>query len=182
MLGRMKTKSATVTGFGSGGGSRLEIEITRPRGGARYGSLGTNIQEVVIEKTETSGIRALDRIRHGFPDLYSKFGWGASSGWHGRKAYEKALKEDPEGFVDVIRPYTNALYASLGRGAAAWDPPQSVLGSKPGVVYVSKTHAGEIGVAVDKILRDFMTIEEIKPLQNLKTLENYILYTQEVKL
>ena len=183
MLGRMKTKSATVTGFGSGGVSRLEIEITRPRGGARYGSLGTNIQEVVIEKTETSGIRALDRIRHGFPDLYSKFGWGASSGWHGRKAYEKALKEDPEGFVDVIRPYTNALYASLGRGAAAaWDPPQSVLGSKPGVVYVSKTHAGEIGVAVDKILRDFMKGVVLENLFNIASSQQVQTGTQQEQI
>ena len=102
MIGRMKTKSATVTGFGSGGGSRLEIEITRPRGGARYGSMGTNIQEVVIEKTETSGIRQLDKIRHNFPELYRRFGWGGQKGWHGRKAYEKALKEDPDGFVDII--------------------------------------------------------------------------------
>ena len=156
MEGRMKTKSATVSGFGSGGGSRLEIEITKPRGGARYGSLGTNIQEVVIQETETSGIRALDRIRHGFPDLYQRFGWGASSGWHGRRAYERALKEDPEGFVELIKPYTDALYRAIGPGAAAWDPPQNVLGNKPGVVYVSKTHAGEMGVAVDKIMRQFM--------------------------
>tara|TARA_B100001250_G_C19758388_1_gene771253 strand:- start:46 stop:1572 length:1527 start_codon:yes stop_codon:yes gene_type:complete len=167
MEGRMKTKSATVTGFGSGGGSRLEIEITRPRGGARYGSLGTNIQEVVIEKTETSGIRELDKIRHGFPDLYRRFGWGASSGWHGRRAYEKALKEDPEGFINVIKPYTDALYRSLGPSGAVWDPPQKVLGNKPGVVYVSKTHAGEIGVAVDKIMRNFMKGVVLENLFNI---------------
>ena len=167
MLGRMKTKSATVTGFGSGGGSRLEIEITRPRGGARYGSLGTNIQEVVIEKTETSGILRLDRIRQRFPDLYSKFGWGSSNGWHGRKEYERALKDDPDGFVDVIKPYTNALFEALGSNAGVWDPPQSVLGSKPGVVYVSKTHAGEIGVAVDKIVRKFMKGVVLENLFNI---------------
>ena len=48
------------------------------------------------------------------------------------------------------------MYRAIGPGAAAWDPPQNVLGNKPGVVYVSKTHAGEMGVAVDKIMRQFM--------------------------
>ena len=167
MIGRMKTKSATVTGFGSGGGSRLEIEITRPRGGARYGSLGTNIQEVVIEKTETSGIRHLDKIRHDFPELYRRFGWGAQKGWHGRKAYEKALKADPDGFVDVIKPYTDALFRSLSTSGVSWDPPQTVLGSKPGGVYVSKTHAGEIGVAVDKIFNQFMKGVVLENLFNI---------------
>jgi|10_taG_2_1085330.scaffolds.fasta_scaffold47154_2 hypothetical protein len=183
MLGRMKTKSATVSGFGSGGGSRLEIEITKPRGGARYGSLGTNIQEVVIEKTETSGIRALDRIRHGFPDLYKKFGWGAGTGWHGRKEYENALKEDPEGFVRVIKPYTDALYKELGGGSSTvWDPPQNVLGSKPGVVYVSKTHAGEIGVAVDKILREFMKGVVLENLFNIASSQQVQTGTQQEQI
>ncbi len=175
MEGRMKTKSATVTGFGSGGGSRLEIEITRPRGGARYGSLGTNIQEVVIEKTETSGILQLDRIRQQFPDLYRKYGWGPVKGWHGRKEYEKSLKEHvredrdqgQSNFVEEIKPYTNALFKALGNNAAAWDPPQSVLSRNPGVVYISKTHAGEIGVSVDKIIRKFMKGVVLENLHNI---------------
>jgi hypothetical protein len=137
--------------------------------------LGTNIQEVVIEKTETSGILRLDRIRHQFPDLYRKYGWGPVKGWHGRKEYEKALREHvrqdreqgEQNFVDEIKPYTDALFAALGNSAAAWDPPQSVLSRHPGVVYISKTHAGEIGVAVDKIVRNFMKGIVLENLHNI---------------
>ena len=171
MEGRMKTKSATVGGFGSGGGSRLEIEITRPRGGARYGSLGTNIQEVVIENTETSGILQLDRIRQQFPDLYRKYGWGSIKGWMGREAYAKELKKyglgSQQDFVNEIKPYTDALFRALGSNAGAWDPPQTVLSRNPGVVYISKTHSGEIGVAIDKILRNFMKGVVLENLHNI---------------
>jgi len=167
MIGRMKTKSATVAGFGSGGGSRLDIEISKPRGGARYGSIGTNIQQVVIEKTDTTGILQLDRIRHKFPELYKKYKWGGTGNWLGREQYAKSLKENQEVFLEEIQPYTNELYKVLNNSPVPWDPPQSVLGNKPGVVYVGKTHAGEIGVAVDSIVRKFMKSVVLENLFNV---------------
>ncbi len=172
MIGRMKTKGATVGGFGSGGGSRLEIEISRPKGlGARFGGIGTNIQEVVIENTDTSGILRLDRIRHKFPELYKKYKWGGTGSWQGREHYAKELqkvgKDNQHVFVDEIRPYTDALFQHLNNSPVNWDPPQSVLSSKPGVVYISKTHAGEVGVAVDSIVRNFMRSIVLENLYNI---------------
>ncbi len=170
--GRMKTKGATVGGFGSGGGSRLEIEISRPKGlGARFGGIGTNIQEVVIEKTDTSGILALDRIRHKFPDLYRKYKWGGTGNWQGREQYAKELqrvgRNNQNEFVEEIQPYTDALFKYLNNSPINWDPPHTVLGSKPGVVFISKTHAGEVGVAVDGIVRTFMKSIVLENLYNI---------------
>tara|TARA_Y100001973_G_C5172208_1_gene319770 strand:+ start:61 stop:1629 length:1569 start_codon:yes stop_codon:yes gene_type:complete len=172
MIGRMKTKGATVGGFGSGGGSRLEIEISRPKGlGARFGGIGTNIQEVVIEKTDTTGILALDRIRHKFPDLYRKYKWGGTGNWQGREQYAKELqrvgKSNQNEFVEEIQPYTDALFRYLNNSPVNWDPPQSVLSNKPGVVFVSKTHAGEVGVAIDGIVRNFMKSIVLENLYNI---------------
>ena len=145
----------------------MDIEISKPKGGARYGSIGTNIQQVVIEKTDTSGILQLDRIRHKFPELYRKYRWGGRGNWLGREQYAKSLKENQEVFLEEIKPYTNELYKVLNNSSVKWDPPQSVLGNKPGVVYVGKTHAGEIGVAVDGIVRKFMKSIVLENLFNV---------------
>ena len=161
LQGIIKVKTATITGMGSGGGSRLEIEV-RPAGGAIYGSLGTDLQRIIIEETDNTGIQRLQRIRNRFngnqgtPDLWGRW-WRGQNNWLGREAYTEAVKEDEDQFVEDITPYVNALYAEINSGVSTWDPPQSMLNvDHPGKVWLSKAHAGEIAVAVEGILNDVM--------------------------
>ena len=171
LAGVLKVKTATISGYGSGGGSRLEIEV-RPAGGARYGSVGTDLQRRIIEETDNTGIRALQQIRRRFngrggtTDLWGRW-WSGRANWLGREEYANAIREDPTGvtFINDIKPYVNALYANLNPGIAAWDPPMtSQMDPNNPKVWASKAHAGEIGVAVDAIVNRVMkdiTVENI---------------------
>ena len=169
MAGILKVKTATISGMGSGGGSRLEIEV-RPASGARYGTIGTDLQRLVIEQTDQTGIMALQRIRRRFPDLW-RLWWSAQSNWLGRAAYSSTAKEyidNQQDFIDLIRPYTNALYEQLNNGQSAWDPPRtSGMNPELAKVWVSKTHAGEIGVAIDAIMNQAMKDITVENLFNL---------------
>ena len=176
MRARLKVKTATITGLGSGGGSRLEIEVLHPPGGARYGTIGTDLQRKIIEQTDNSGIRRLQQIRNRFngtmgtQDLWSDW-WRGSQNWMGRKAYNDDFSanytNDWPGFIDKIRPYTNALYGHLNTGRV-WDPPSSArLDPNNPKVWISKTVAGEVGIAVDSIMTQLMKDITVENLFNV---------------
>lgn len=177
MRARLKVKTATISGLGSGGGSRLEIEVLHPPGGARYGTIGTDIQRKIIEQTDNSGIRHLQRIRRQFngsgntENLWNEW-FSGSQTWMGRKAFADAYaadyRDDWPGFIDKIKPYTNALYAHLNRGGGRWDPPRSAkLNPDNPKVWISKTVAGEVGVAIDSIVTQLMKDITVENLFNV---------------
>ena len=178
MIARLKVKTADVPGLGSGGGSRLEIEVLHPPGGARYGTIGTDIQRKIIEQTDNSGIRRLQQIRRRFngsngTDNLWRDWWSGSQTWMGRKAYGDDLKNnyrdrsDWSDFIDKIKPYTNALYGHLNN-RQVWDPPASAkLDPNNPKVWISKTVAGEVGIAVDSIVTQLMRDITVENLFNV---------------
>ena len=175
MAGILKVKTATITGMGSGGGSRLEIEV-RPASGARYGTIGTDLQRLIIEQTDRTGIQALERIRrtfngqNGTENLWRRW-WNGQNNWLGRAQYSATAREmrnNQQEFIELIRPYTNALFGKLNNGQAAWDPSRTgSMDPSLAIVRVSKTHAGEIGVAIDAIMNRVMKDITVENLFNL---------------
>ena len=158
IVGNIKTKTV------KSGGARLEIEVKG--GGARYGSMGTENYQWIINETDNSGIKSLSALRNKHPAL-SKY-WSGSGGknWLGRKQFVQQFNKDPQAFAEEIKPYTQTLYRHLNK--MPWDPAYAERNSKsPEEAWLNKTHAGEVGVAVNditnKIKRD-ITVENLVDL------------------
>ena len=91
----------------------------------------------------------------------------------GRKAYADDFKnnyrdrDDWSDFIDKIKPYTNALYGYLNN-RQVWDPPASAkLDPNNPKVWISKTVAGEVGIAVDAIMTQLMRDITVENLFNV---------------
>mgnify|MGYP001189361549 FL=1 len=159
IVGNIKTKTVPS------GGARLEIEVKG--GGARYGTMGTENYQYIISETDNSGIQSLDKIRTNLErsnPVLRKY-WSGSSGrnWLARKKLLESFKKDPVQFKNEIEPYTQALYKHLN--GTFWDPSNAERGARsPEEAWLNKTHAGEVGVAVNdianKISRD-ITVENL---------------------
>ncbi len=157
ITGNIKTKTVRS------GGARLEIEVKG--GGARYGSMGTENYQWIINETDDSGIESLNRLRNRHQTLKRKY-WGGVSGkeWLGRKEYLKQFKKDPKLFAAEIEPYTQTLYKHLNADNS-WDSVKAESQARtPEEAWLNKTHAGEVAVAVhdivNKITRD-VTVENL---------------------
>ena len=99
--------------------------------------------------------------------------WSGSQTWMGRKAYADDFKnnyrdrDDWSDFIDKIKPYTNALYGYLNN-RQVWDPPASAkLDPNNPKVWISKTVAGEVGIAVDAIMTQLMRDITVENLFNV---------------
>ena len=156
--GNIKTKTV------KSGGARLEIE-GGVGSGARYGSMGTENYQWLIKETDNTGIKILNNIRNKpeFRDLKDKY-WRGVSGkeWLGRGGYLKEFNKDPEAFAKEIEPYTQALYRHVNK--MPWDPSRVGRAKSIEESWLNKTHAGEVGIAINditnKIKRD-ITVENL---------------------
>ena len=155
ITGNIKTKTV------KSGGARLEIEVKG--GGARYGSMGTENYQWIINETDNSGIRSLNSLRSKHPSL-KKYWTGNGKDWLGRKKFIAEFKKDPKIFAAEIEPYTQELYKHLN-DQNSWDPVKAESQARtPEEAWLNKTHAGEVAVAVNdianKVARD-ITVENL---------------------
>ena len=155
--GLIKTKTVLS------GGARLEIEAG---GAARYGSMGTENYQYIIRQTDKTGIASLNKIRNKkeFVPLKNKY-WTKTGGaqWLARANYVQEFKRDPKKFKEEIEPYTQELFKHIN--GRVWDSVSVELSAKsPEEAYLNKTHAGEVGIAINditnKIKRD-ITVENL---------------------
>ena len=165
--GNIKTKTV------KSGGARLEIE-GGVGSGARYGSMGTENYQWLIKETDKSGINFLNSIRNKpeFKDLKDKY-WGGVTGkeWLGRGGYVKEFNKDPQAFAKEIEPYTQALYQHVNR--MPWDP--GMVGKAKSVeeAWLNKTHAGEVGIAVNDIMNKIKRDITVENLFNLAASQGF---------
>ena len=80
-----------------------------------------------------------------------------------RKELLASFKKDPKKFKEEIAPYTQALFEHLND--TSWDSMRAERNARtPEEAWLNKTHAGEVGVAVNditnKLIRD-VTVENL---------------------
>ena len=159
IVGNIKTKTVPS------GGARLEIEVKG--GGARYGTMGTENYQYIISETDKSGIKSLDKIRNtiqqDYPELKKYWSGTTDKDWLSRKELLASFKKDPKKFKEEIAPYTQALFEHLNN--TSWDSMRAERNARtPEEAWLNKTHAGEVGVAVNditnKLIRD-VTVENL---------------------
>ena len=129
------------------GGWRLEIE-EQSGGTARHGSIGPGLYQWIIYNTADGGITALNRIRNEkeFNNIRNQFPTSASQ-WVGVSKFKDV--SDPA----VLLPYVDRLMREINPN----NPQNQRLTEKQinenPKAPINKAAAGELAVAVDKIMR-----------------------------
>ncbi len=133
------------------GGFRLELEEAR-NAKARHGSVGVGLQQYIIYNTNDSGISKLNEIRREFneDDINQYLPRGSTENWMGVNRYSKIGKE-----AEKLLPYVNRMMEEVNGVDSKFNDQKYAGQGSYGMAIATKAGAGELAIAVTKIINKF---------------------------
>ena len=159
---RIASKNLQAKMKTASGGFRLELLEVGKQGKARYGTIGVGIQQYIIQNTDDSGIMKLEEVRNGVktenPELEHIIPTTSPRNWMGVNKYSKLGRD-----AQKLLPYVNRMMVEIN-GKDSRFLPEKIRKAKPQESIPTKAGAGELAIAIVKIInkhaRD-ITIENL---------------------
>ena len=131
------------------GGFRLELFEKGRDAQARHGSIGVGLQNYIIYNTDDSGIQVLDDIRQDYrdDDGMEVIPNRGSSEWMGVNKYAKMGKD-----AEKLLPYVNSMMEKINGVDSKFKDSKFAGQGNYGMAIATKAGAGEVAVAVTKII------------------------------